>query len=212
MTDDLIERLSADLKPISAKAVEKRLALAAGLGLAAAAACAYVLLHRWLGRPFGGAEGHPMFWIKLVYTLALGVAGAAAAPALARPDGRIGWPFIGAGLVVLLALGGGALAWSATNWNMVTLMGETAMVCPWLIALTGMPILVSLLVALRSMAPRSPARAGLAAGLAAGGLGAMVYAFYCGETGLTFMAVWYTAGMALTAVAGLVLGRLLLRW
>ena len=65
---------------------------------------------------------------------------------------------------------------------------------------------------LRAMAPRSGAMAGFAAGLLAGGFGAAIYSFYCGETGMMFMAVWYSLGVAATAVLGALLGRLLLRW
>jgi hypothetical protein len=54
--------------------------------------------------------------------------------------------------------------------------------------------------------------AGFAAGLVAGGLGAAVYSFYCGETSMMFMAVWYSLGIFMLAAIGAVLGRLLLRW
>ena len=102
--------------------------------------------------------------------------------------------------------------WMRADWAMPVLMGGTAMVCPWLITLTGLPILAILLGAMRGLAPRSPARAGLAAGLVAGGFGALAYAFYCGETGMMFMAVWYSLGIAMTALLGAIIGKFLLRW
>jgi hypothetical protein len=165
-----------------------------------------------LGRPFGGAFGGPMFWVKFGYTLAFGLFGLAAAPVLARPDGRIVWPLLVAGLLVLLALVLGTVDWMRADWAMPALMGDTAMVCPWLITLTGLPILGVLLSAMRGLAPRSPALAGFAAGLVAGGFGALAYAFYCGETGMMFMAVWYTLGMAMTALLGAIIGSVMLRW
>lgn len=212
MTDDLIARLSSELKPIAPRALERRLWLALFIGLAITALAAWLVLDRMLGRPFGGAFGGPMFWVKFGYTLAFGLFGLAAAPVLARPDGRIIWPLLVAGLLVLLALVLGTVDWMRTDWAMPTLMGDTTMVCPWLITLTGLPILGVLLSAMRGLAPRSPALAGFAAGLVAGGFGALAYAFYCGETGMMFMAVWYTLGMAMTALLGAIIGSVMLRW
>lgn len=211
MTNDLIDRLASELKPTLPRALERRLWVALCVGLILTCIGGALLLTA-IGRPFGAAFGSNMFWVKAGYTLAFGLMGLAAAPVLARPDGRIAWPMAGSALLVLLALTLGTLSWMQADWAMPALMGGTAMVCPWLITLTGAPILISLLAALRGMAPRSPALAGFAAGLAAGGFGAWAYAFYCGETGMMFMAVWYSLGILLTALLGAILGRLLLNW
>ena len=212
MTDDLIARLSSELKPIPPRALERRLLLSLLAGLVITGLAAWLILDLLLGRPFGGAFGGPMFWVKLGYTAAFGFFGLAAAPVLTRPDGRIVWPLFVAGLLVLLALTLGTMDWMHADWSMPVLMGQTAMVCPWLITLTGIPILAMLLAAMRGLAPRSPTLAGFAAGLVAGGFGALTYAFYCGETGMMFMAVWYTLGMAMTALLGAIIGRFMLRW
>jgi hypothetical protein len=211
MTDELISRLSDDLRPVPRHALERRLWLALAIGLGVTCVAGAFFLDA-MGRPFGAAFGGPMFWVKFGYTLAFGLLGLAAAPVLTRPDGRIAWPLVGAGLLVLLAMGFGTMTWMQQDWAMPVLMGSTAMVCPWLITLTGIPVLVALLAAMRGLAPRSPTLAGFAAGLVAGGFGAWAYAFYCGETGMMFMAVWYSLGIALTALLGAILGRLLLRW
>ena len=212
MTDTLIAQLAADLKPVRKNALEKRLLLALGAGLLIAVVAAFVILSLMMDRPFGGAFGGSMFWVKFGYTLAIGLLGLAAAPVLARPDGRIIWPMAGAGLLVILALGLGTMGWMQSEWAMPVLMGQTAMVCPWLITLTGLPVLAALLAIMRSFAPRSPTMAGFAAGLIAGGFGAWTYAFYCGETSMMFMAVWYTLGMAMAALLGAIIGRFALRW
>lgn len=212
MTDELIARLSADLKPLRPMAMQRRLMLAAFAGLAIAVVGAWFTLHLLLGRPVGETFGGAMFWVKAGYTLAFGLVGLAALPVLARPDGRIVWPLLAAAALLLVALGLGTMNWMRADWAMPELMGNTAMVCPWLISLTGAPVLVVLLAALRSMAPRSSVMAGFAAGLVAGGLGAAVYSFYCGETSMMFMAVWYSLGIFMLAAIGAVLGRLLLRW
>ncbi|SMQ72120.1 hypothetical protein SAMN06295905_2041 [Devosia lucknowensis] len=212
MTDALIEKLASDLTPVPARAMERRLLMALLTGLALSVVLVVVLVGMVMGRPFGGAFGGSMFWIKLAYTLAFGLIGVATAPALSRPDGRIMWPLVGAAILVLAALGAGGMLWMRADFPMPMLMGATALVCPWLILVVSLPLLGVLIVAMRRFAPRSPAMAGFAAGLLSGGFGAAVYALYCAETGMLFMALWYSLGIALTAGLGALLGQRLLRW
>src|SRR5690606_33370055 len=108
-----------------------------GAGLLLTLTGAYLVLYLMIGRPFAPSFGSPMFWVKGGYTLAFGLLGLAAAPVVTRPDGRIVWPLVFAGLLVLAALGIGALVWMQAEWAMPELMGETAMICPWLITLAG---------------------------------------------------------------------------
>lgn len=212
MTDELIDRLSAELKPTAARDLEKRILLAIALGLVGTLLMGPIVLDLLVGRPFGGAWGSPMFWGKLAYTIGLGLLGLVAVPALSRPDAHRVWPFWAAGAVILLALAAGIAGWMQADWAMPVLMGGTALVCPWLIILTAAPLLMVLLTAMRRFAPASPTLAGFGAGLLAGGFGAAAYAFYCGETSMMFMAVWYSLGIALTALLGALIGRYLLRW
>ena len=72
--------------------------------------------------------------------------------------------------------------------------------------------LAALLVALRAGAPRSPAMAGAAAGLLAGGLAAMLYAIHCPDDSPLFVALWYVPAVALVALAGAAVGSRVLRW
>ena len=57
-----------------------------------------------------------------------------------------------------------------------------------------------------------PTLAGLSAGLMAGALGAWVYSFHCTESGMPFLALWYSLGIAAVMLVGAIAGRLLLRW
>lgn len=212
MTDDLIARLSQNLEPVAPRAFERRLCLALALGLAGTVLFGPLFLDAVMGRPFGGAWGSAIFWGKLGFTLGLGLLGLVAVPVLSRPDQRLVWPLLAAIGLFLLALGVGSFIWMQADWAMPVLMGGTALVCPWLIMLTAAPLLAALLTAMRRFAPASPALAGLAAGLLAGGFGGAVYAFYCGETGMMFVAVWYSLGIALTALLGALVGRAILRW
>lgn len=212
MTNELIDRLTSDLKPIPLRALEKRIWLALAIGLFATILVGPLVLDLLVGRPFGGAWGNSMFWSKLAYTMGLGSLGLIAVPALSRPDQSRIWPLLLASALAVLALIVGTLGWMQSDWAMPVLMGGTAMVCPWLIIVTSAPLLAVLLSVMRRFAPSSPTMAGLAAGLLSGGFGAATYAFYCGETSMMFMATWYSLGVALTALLGAIIGRYLLRW
>jgi hypothetical protein len=92
------------------------------------------------------------------------------------------------------------------------LMGHSAMLCPWRILVIGLPILAGAVWAVRGLAPTRLGLAGLAAGVAAGGLGAAIYALACNETSAPFLAVWYTLGIAALTGLGALFGSRLLRW
>jgi len=91
-------------------------------------------------------------------------------------------------------------------------MGQSAGVCAFLILMLSAPIYAGLLLALRRLAPTRLALAGAAAGLAAGGWAACVYAIHCPESTAPFIVIWYSLGMALAAGLGAAIGRLALRW
>jgi hypothetical protein len=91
-------------------------------------------------------------------------------------------------------------------------MGSSWRVCPLFIALVSVPVFVASLYAARRLAPTNLRAAGFAAGLLAGAAGAAVYSFHCTESAAPFLAIWYTAGVLLTALAGALLGPRLLRW
>ena len=92
MTDDLIARLSADLKPVRRTAMQ-RLLIGALLVSGVVAVLAMLML---LGmRPdMETATTTMTYWTKFSYTLALALLGLAATLVLARPEGRTRWPWL----------------------------------------------------------------------------------------------------------------------
>jgi hypothetical protein len=54
--------------------------------------------------------------------------------------------------------------------------------------------------------------AGAAAGLLAGGLGAVLYAIHCPDDSPLFVALWYVPAVALVVLAGAAAGSRVLRW
>ena len=209
-TDDLIEALSLDLEPMAR--VKPRLAA----GAAAGGLVTLGLLALWLGfRPdLGHAPMTRMFWTKAIYTGLLGVAGFLAVDRLARPAGspRRGLVLAG-GVFAFLALAG---AWqmmhAAPADRMPMLMGASWRVCPSNIFMLAVPILAIVLFVVRGLAPTRLSLAGAASGLFAGGLAATVYGLHCPEHTMAFVAIWYSLGVAFTAVLGAVLGPWALRW
>lgn len=212
MTDDLIARLSADLRPVPPAAMS-RLLLGAVL---VTGVVAVIAMNMWLGLR-ADIDTAPMtmpFWTKFSYTLAIAVLGGFATLVLARPDGRTRWPWLvwGALAALLLVVSAIQLTTTTPSEMMPLVVGETSQVCPWRIVVLSAPILLGVIAALRRLAPRSPTLVGFAAGIMAGGTGAFVYSFACGENGMMFLLLFYTLGIGMVGALGAVLGRYLLRW
>lgn len=94
----------------------------------------------------------------------------------------------------------------------VAQMGQNSRVCLTFTPLLGLAPLAAFVLALRKGAPSSSTGSGALAGLVAGGISASVYAAHCTDDSPLFVVTWYPVGIALLAVAGAVLGRLLVRW
>jgi hypothetical protein len=211
-TDDLIESLSADLRPVGRGAVAGRLALGLGVGGGASA----VLMLGWLGprADLAHALTTPMFWMKFGYTALASLVLALAAARLSRPGARLGGLAVAVALPFALmgAMSAMRLAMAAREAWHGLLMGDSADVCPWRIVIIAIPLLAGAVWAVRGLAPTRLTLAGFMAGGAAGALAALIYGFHCNETAAPFVAIWYTLGMALVAGLGAALGARLLRW
>jgi len=96
------------------------------------------------------------------------------------------------------------------RWSAV--LGQTWLMCPWLLMGFSLPSLAGILWAVKGLAPTQPKRAGFASGLLAGAIGAAGYSLACPESSATFVAIWYTLGIGLTALLGRALGPRSLRW
>jgi hypothetical protein len=156
----------------------------------------------------------PIFWVKFAYPALIAVGGFIALERLVRPggSGRRGLFLVAAIFALSGILGIIQLAMSPPEMAQVLVMGGSALVCPFLIAGLSAPVFVATILAARRLAPTNLPLAGLAAGLLAGGVGAWVYSFHCGESGLPFLAIWYTLGIAIVTAIGALTGRYLLRW
>lgn len=211
-TDDLVALLAAGPVAVPRQAASRRLGLALAIG--APLSLAILLVEYGPRRDLLQALFWPMFWVKLLFPLAIAGAAFVMVQRLARPGVPVRRAWIGAVLPVLAVWALAVVAWFDTpmEGRMPSLMGQSWRVCAMSIAVMALPVFVGAMAALRSLAPTRPALAGAAAGALAGGVGAAVYALHCMELTAPFLAVWYVSGIAVPVLVGALLGPRLLRW
>jgi hypothetical protein len=211
-TNDLIARLTGELKPVSRTAVVQRVGTGLGISLVASA----ILMYLWLGmRPdLAEATTTMPFWTKFSYTLILAVAGAWAVKRIAHPLGsiRVNLGLMAATIVVMIILAFAQLAMTPPEEHMAMLKGRTITVCTFNIVMLSLPLLIGAFWVLRGLAPTRLTVAGAAAGLAAGSIASFVYSFHCFESAMPFIAIWYTLGVLVAGFIGAITGRFILRW
>ncbi|HJS45073.1 MAG TPA: DUF1109 domain-containing protein [Rhizomicrobium sp.] len=210
-TDDLIDRLSANLEPVRSGAVARLLLGAVLLGIAGS-----VLVMLTVVGPrhdLSGAMAHPGMWTKLAYSFAIAAFGLWLVERAGRPGAEMTRPVMALALPLLAIVLLAGLQMRAPGADLPGLMmGHSSRVCATYVTLTALPTLAATFWALRKLAPTRLTLAGAGAGLFAGAAGAFVYCFHCTEEAAPFIAIWYTLGIALVTAIGALLGRTLLRW
>jgi hypothetical protein len=211
-TDDLIDTLVDDLRPIGAGSVARTLSVGIGGGVIVA----FGLMMAMLGmRPdLSAAAATSAYWIKFFYTLVLGIVAFAAVERLARPSGEAARALWAAAILLaaVAALAALQLSGAPPEARMPLVMGTSAQKCPWLIVVLSLPVLAGATAAMRRLAPTRPTLGGFWVGICAGAFGGFVYALHCDEAGIPFLSLWYTAGMLAVGALGALFGRTLLRW
>ena len=210
-TQDLIEVLTARLTPIAPRLLERRLAFAAlaGGSLVLVLVAGLLGLRADLNTAVTGAN----FWMKLIYTSTLAALGLAAAYRLARPEqSTVNGRLLAIPVGILAALALVELLTTADAQREVAILGHTWRKCPFLIASLSLPLLAILMRLFSGFAPQRARLTGATIGLAAGGITATLYALHCPETGMTFVLLWYSAGIAIVSGIGAIAGPRFLRW
>lgn len=211
-TDDLVSMLARDAGAVPPRVWRRRYALATGAGLLGATG---LMLWRLGVRPdIADAVALPMFWVKLVFPAALAALALLAATRLSRPGMTLNalGPLLAAPVLVIWLLAGVALLGAAPQDRGMLVWGETWSACLVNVPMLAAPAFVGLFWVMKTLAPVHPARAGAAAGLLAGALGATVYAVHCPELAAPFIGIWYLLGMLIPAALGALAGLRLLRW
>lgn len=209
-TDELIRLLSQDAP------VRMRLGRALALAVAAGIVASAVLLLATVGLrdDLASAIGTVRVAFKVGMTLVLAIA----AFGLVSRIGKPGVPLRPWALALLLPL---ALMVVAVGVELVVvpqdawaarLIGRNAAFCLFFIPVLSLAPLAGFLAALRNGAPEDPGLAGATAGLAAGAIGAALYAWHCPDDSPLFGAAWYTLAITFVIAVGYATGRRLLRW
>ena len=211
-TEDLIAQLAGQTRRVPRHAAVRRLCVA----LAAGAMVSFlaVLLGPGLRPDFVEASRTAPFWMKWVFTLSLVWAGVAVVRRLGDPDGKVGLLWLALAIpfavVAMMAVGELLVAPQAQRLDLV--FGQTASQCTVAIIGLAAPVFVGCAWAYRRLAPTALRRAGAAAGVLSGAVGAAVYAFACPETSAAFMISWYSLGIVAAGALGALAGPRLLRW
>ncbi len=211
-TDDIIDSLVKDLKPVAPRALERRLALDLVITLAVSLLLMLTILG--LRVDMNEALMLPVFWIKSAYNALLAVVAFLAVYHLARPDGSEGRFFVLIAVIFLAmaAAAGIQLMMSPGETYRVLIMGSSALHCPFLIFAFALPVLAGNILWLRRAAPTDLRLTAFIAGIAAGAAGAWVYSWFCTENGMPFVLIWYSFGILMTGLIGALIGPRLLRW
>jgi hypothetical protein len=210
-TDDLIGSLVADQDrpPTSSR---RTFALALPLALLVA----YGVFRAFLEmRPdFGDALMTWRYAFKILVAASVAAFGIVLLFRMARPQTAprtvLKWV-----LLALVPLGLGLLLEMALlpmdQWP-ASAMGFNPLYCLTMVPLIAIGPLAAALLMLRHGAPQSPTVAGVIAGFAAGGIGALLYAAHCDNDSPFYVAIWYMGAIGIVTAVGAALGRLWLRW
>ena len=210
-TEELIQFLAVDLRPVPRGAVPLRLLL----GVAAGSMVSIALLLTLIGpRPdLMIAMDSTSFWLKTTYMVSMAAAALWMITRLARPGTAASGLWIMA-LPLILYLPVGVWELASTNradW-VPMLLGHGWRRCTWLVLGLAVPVYVGMWWSFRRFAPTQLEIAGAAAGVGSGAVAAIVYCLHCPTDTAIFALTWYTLAFALAGAAGAVLGRQLLRW
>jgi hypothetical protein len=211
-TEDLIQSLSKDVRPVPRAALGRRI----GAGMVAGGIVTLLLVAVFLGfRPdlHSAMFGFP-FWMKWAYTASLGIGAIAAIKRLARPTTTSlrGLWFLAVPVLLLAGIGIGELASTPSQDWLAMWLGRSWRVCPWLVLTLAMPIFIGLLWSFRRLAPTRLREAGAVSGLAAGAWAATIYCLHCPEVSAVFVLTWYSLGIVLAAGIGALVGPRMMRW
>ena len=211
-TDQLIESLAAELKPIDRTRISRALLSALMIG---AIAVLFFMFAVFGSIPNLVERPHPdVFLTKLLFGIGVATTAAIFLPKLARPRAHaqnlpalIFVPFV----AIVAAAVSTLASVPVTAWSDMV-FEEHSVRCLFAIPLLAILPFTALVSALRLGAPTDLSFAGAIAGLVAGGLGAATCALPCVDLWIPAIAIWYGVPIGVCAIVGAKLGPWLLRW
>ncbi len=211
-TDDFISMLATGVKPVDRHVQFRRFSQAILIG----GAGAFILMVLLFGiRPdIDAMLVTPLFWLKMAFPLSLAIASLWLLTRLSRPGAGLGkrWIAPAVPILVIWIAALAVLAAAPESERLDLVMGFTWRRCPFNILILSMPMCVTIIWAVRQLAPTNLRPAGAVAGLLAGSIATVAYCLHCPEMQVPFWAVWYLLGMLSPAALGAIAGPYLLRW
>ena len=211
-TDDLISMLSTNLEPVDHRHIVRNISMVVVVGAALAMASVFFVLGPRTG--LSTLETFIPALLKVAIAVTILVPASVYLIRLARPGGERRTPlaFVVLPFIAVMLLAAVSLAFaSADHWN-GKIFGDEWLECVISIPLIAIVPFSMIVYSVRQMAPTDLARTGAFAGLVAGCLSAIGYAFHCADDTVPFFALWYGGTVALCTFAGWKLGPKLLRW
>lgn len=209
-TNDLISLLAEDA-PVGMR-LGRMLALAL---VAGGVVSALVLLSTVGVRPnLATAIETARVLFKIGFTLVLAIVACRLVFLVGQPGRSLkarGFQLAVPGLLLAIAVVSELLVLPSQAWT-ASLIGRNAGFCLFFIPVLSLAPLTGFLIVLRNGAPDNPGLAGASAGLAAGAIAALLYAFHCPDDSPLFLSVWYSIAVLLVTAAGYFVGRRWLRW
>lgn len=208
-TDDFIRVLAADL-PSTPESVDKAAMKWLPLGLTIAT----LIFFGVAGLRPDMSSMWPVVVLKLLVTLTLAGTAIFVAMRLTRPDDtRSSQRFVLLAPLVVLALLIFFDLWKYGGADFSTrLIGRNPVYCLLMIPLLSLAPLATILRTAQCGAVTRHSVAGGVAGMAAAGFGASLYALYCTDDSMLFVAFWYSLATLVMAALGSVACRLTVRW
>ena len=211
-TDRLIDILSTNLEPEGRGGIWWTLAGAIALGGVAA----FCLMLASIGLRTDLASGAHLTFLAIKLLFVLSVIGVGTAflirSMVPGQEGQKPFTLIFVPFAIVVAAAFAVLVIGRSSAVSYMILGTQWASCLLCIPLFSIVPFAALIWALRKGAPTKLARTGAVAGIVAASLGAAAYAFHCPDDSLPFIAVWYSAPMALWAFIGAKCGPRLLRW
>lgn len=209
-TTDFIRFLATDAGPAETRLFTKRFGPVVVSGFLLSAAVAVALI----GVAPAARTLSLAFWIKMAYGMGLVVSAGWLINRLCQPglDATRAASVLALVVAAMGLAGVAAVAMSPASLQPVLLFGTSWWMCPWAILALALPTLGGIFWSMGRFAPTRPRVAGFIAGVLAGAVGALGYAFACVESSAAFVAIWYSAGVLITGIIGALAGPRLLRW
>ena len=214
-TDQLIVMLGAAPEPVESGRLGKVLLLAVFMGEAAAIA----LMLATVGPRADLQSTAHLQWLTVKLFFALSVVGVGVSLLIRsiRPglEEQTNWRLVFVPFVAALAIALAVLFLSQPQAREAMLRGATRVSsarCLLCIVFFAAVPMAAVIAAVRKGAPTRLRLCGAIAGIVAGGMGAVAYAFNCTSDTIPFITIWYGAAIAICAFVGALLGPRVLRW